>query len=191
MSTKGDKTRSFIRAQARRLFAAKGYSNVTMQDICEACDLSRGGLYRHYVSTGEIFSAILTDDEKDAHNSLRHAIERKISAGVIFRTFLRDRIRKSTDPETSIENAVTEYAATDSKGRYMLRRRGETSIQILTKILEQGVKDGDFKCENPAAVAKHTLWMIEGMTKHSLLMPLTDAEIDEQIVFIEGLLSKE
>ncbi len=188
MSSKGDQTRLFIRTQSRKLFAARGYADVTMQDICQACDLSRGGLYRHYVSTGEIFCAILADDEKEAQDSLKHALERGIRASTIFRTFLRNRIQAAIDPETSIENAVTEFATQDSKGNYMLRHRGETSIEILTRIIGQGVADGDFSCQNPTAVAKHVLWMIEGMTKHSLLMPLSQTEIDEQIVLIEALL---
>ncbi len=189
MGNKGENTKSFIRAEARKLFAAKGYADVTMQDICVACSLSRGGLYRHYISTGEIFCAILADDERDAYQSLQHAIQRQIPASKIFRTFLRNRIRQATDVENSIENAVTEFAAQDSEGRYVLHHRGETSIEILTRIIEQGVADGDFDCTNPAAVAKHVLWMIEGMTKHSLIIPLTDTEIDEQIELIETLIN--
>ncbi len=190
MGVKGENTKSFIRAEARKLFAAKGYANVTMQDICIACDLSRGGLYRHYVSTGEIFCAILADDERDAFESLKHAQERQVPACKIFRKFLKNRIKQATDAEYSIENAVTEFAAQDSEGRYILRHRGETSIEILTKIIEQGIADGDFDCANPQAVAKHVLWMIEGITKHSLIMPLTEAEIDEQIELIEALINK-
>ncbi len=188
MSSRGDLTRALIKTQARKLFAAKGYANVTMQDICEACELSRGGLYRHYVSTGEIFCAILTDDEVAAFASLHEATERRVAASTIFRTFLQSRIRAVTDPEISIENAVAEFCAQDKKGHYMMCRRGETSIRILTKLIEQGTADGDFACEEPEALAKHVLFMIEGMSKHSLLMPLTQDEIDRQIALIEKLL---
>ncbi len=190
MSNRGDRTREMIKRQSRRLFAAKGFSGVTMQDICEACEISRGGLYRHYVSTGEIFCAILADDEKDAFDSLYRAMDEGISASVMFRTFLKSRIRTVTDPEISIENAVSEFYAQESKGHYILCRRGETSIQILTQMLRQGVADGDIKCEDPEAVAKHVLWVIEGMAKHSLLMPLTEKDIEDQIALIESLISK-
>lgn len=190
MSTKGDLTRAQIKQQARRLFAAKGFACVTMQDICEACDLSRGGLYRHYVSTGEIFCAILDDDEAAALESLRQATENHVPASTMFRTFLENRIRAVTDPTISIENAVAEFSAQDSKGHYFLCRRGENSIRILTHMLEQGIADGDFICRvgTPASIAKLVLWMIEGMAQHSLLMPLTDDEIAEQIALIEAML---
>ena len=51
MGIKGDKTKQFIKQQAKVLFADKGFKNVTMKDICEVTELSRGGLYRHYNST--------------------------------------------------------------------------------------------------------------------------------------------
>ncbi len=187
MSNRGDVTRNLIKQQARRLFAAHGFSGVTMQDICEACDLSRGGLYRHYVSTGEIFGAILSDDEAEALESLQRATENGTSASAMLRRFLRNRIRAVTDPERSIENAAAEFCAKDSKGSYFLRRRAETSIKILTDMIKRGISEGDFSCENPGAVAKHLLWLIEGMAKHSLLMPVSQEEIETQVSLAQTL----
>ena len=59
MPTKGEQTKQFIIDTSIMLFSEKGYSNVTMKDICEACNLSRGGLYRHFNSPKEIFISIL------------------------------------------------------------------------------------------------------------------------------------
>lgn len=67
MSLKGDKTRQIIREKAYQLFAQKGYKEVTMKDICELTGLSRGGLYRHYESTEQIFLEIIhafSDEQK-------------------------------------------------------------------------------------------------------------------------------
>ena len=58
MSLKGDKTKQDIREKAYQLFAEKGFKDVTMKDICELTGLSRGGLYRHYESTGQIYKII-------------------------------------------------------------------------------------------------------------------------------------
>lgn len=60
MSAKGDKTKELICSEAYKLFAEKGFKEVTMKDICEKTGLSRGGLYRHYSSTEEIFLISLT-----------------------------------------------------------------------------------------------------------------------------------
>ena len=54
MGKKGDATKAAIRNTALHLFIRKGFKDVTMKDICEAAGLSRGGLYMHYGSTGQI-----------------------------------------------------------------------------------------------------------------------------------------
>lgn len=56
MGQKGEATKTAIRKASLLLFVQKGFKDVTMKDICEAAGLSRGGLYMHYGSTGQIFA---------------------------------------------------------------------------------------------------------------------------------------
>ena len=62
MGEKGERTREKIRCKAYGLFAEKGFQAVTMTDICERTGLSRGGLYRYYSGTEQIFSEILSEE---------------------------------------------------------------------------------------------------------------------------------
>lgn len=41
----------------------KGFTAVTMSDLCDASGLSRGGLYRHFSSTKDVFVALRTSDK--------------------------------------------------------------------------------------------------------------------------------
>ena len=50
MGEKSLQKKKHILDTARRVFAEKGYKNVTMKDIVEACDISRGGLYLYFDS---------------------------------------------------------------------------------------------------------------------------------------------
>ena len=61
VNRRGEETRRHIKRNAYSLFAAKGFKQVTMKDICEAAKLSRGGLYCHYESTSQIFQEIIDD----------------------------------------------------------------------------------------------------------------------------------
>ena len=71
MNKRGQETREHIKKCACSLFAEKGFKQVTMKDICEVTQLSRGGLYCHYESTRQIFQEIIDemtskqDDEFD------------------------------------------------------------------------------------------------------------------------------
>ena len=45
MSDKSAQKKKYILETARNVFVEKGFKNVTMKDIVEACNISRGGLY--------------------------------------------------------------------------------------------------------------------------------------------------
>ena len=81
MSLKGEKTKQEIREKACQLFAEKGFKEVTMKDICELTGLSRGGLYRHYESTGQIFLEIVNAfsdrQKKEVLAKIQRRIDRK------------------------------------------------------------------------------------------------------------------
>ena len=56
MGEKSVQKRQYILETARKVFAEKGFKRVTMKDIVEACDISRGGLYLYFNSTEEVFA---------------------------------------------------------------------------------------------------------------------------------------
>ena len=81
MGEKAEKTKEKIRSEAYKLFAEKGFKEVTMTDICERTGLSRGGLYRHYAGTDEIFDEILSQE---------YEIEDRIRGGERAKAILED-----------------------------------------------------------------------------------------------------
>lgn len=55
MGNKSIQKKQYILGKAKGVFASKGFKSVTMQDIIDACQISRGGLYLYFESTKEIF----------------------------------------------------------------------------------------------------------------------------------------
>ncbi|MDC9588852.1 TetR/AcrR family transcriptional regulator [Xenorhabdus sp. XENO-10] len=53
------KTQRDIIKSSLNVFIRKGYSQVTMTDIINECGISRGGVYRYFQSTKEIFIALI------------------------------------------------------------------------------------------------------------------------------------
>ena len=53
MGEKSLKKKQYILSCARKVFEEKGFKDVTMKDIVEACEISRGGLYLYFESTKE------------------------------------------------------------------------------------------------------------------------------------------
>ncbi|MGN0453505.1 MAG: TetR/AcrR family transcriptional regulator [Ruminococcus sp.] len=188
MGLKGDASRTKILRKAQALFAGKGYSAVTMQDICRETGLSRGGLYRYFGSTEEIFKAIIENEQQRAMEILNWAKNREIAPKLMLTTFLKLMINTRVTSEMSFDNAVSEFAANSKEGKEILVKRALTSIEIITDMIESGCAVGEFNCENPRAVATHILWILEAMIKHHALIPLTQEVIDEQMKLIDKLL---
>ena len=189
MSVRGDLSRNKILAAARTLFAAKGFSAVTMQDICDSTNLSRGGLYRHYASTAEVFTAIINEEQKAALNALDAAKNRKISPDTVLFTFLKSRMNKLANSTSSIDNATAEFAACSEKGKALLIERARVSVEIITQILQLGVAEGYFKCDNCPDTALHIICLLEGVGKHNALIPLKKEDVDVQLEIIRQMLS--
>ena len=53
--------RTIISAQALRLFQERGYENVTDQDICDACEITKPTFYRYVPSKEELVLEVYDD----------------------------------------------------------------------------------------------------------------------------------
>ncbi len=99
MHTKGNATRTKIIERALQLFSVKGYYNTSINDIMEATDLTKGGLYGHFKSKEEIWYAVY---------------EKAVS---IWRARVFEGISKIEDPlkriEQLIDNDMTRYLGAD------------------------------------------------------------------------------
>lgn len=190
MSSKGDAAKARILRSAQALFSRKGYCAVTMQDICEDTGFSRGGLYRHYASTEDIFIDLLQAEQSTAHEELERARAIGVDPERILWHFLRARIRCLCQAQGSFDTAVSEFAANSEKGRQALANRARESVAILTELIEWGNWEGRFCCDRPKSTAEHILWLTEGMSRHSGLLPITEEDIQQQLPLIRRLLGQ-
>ena len=66
MGEKSVQKKRYILETARKVFVDKGFKRVTMKDIVEACDISRGGLYLYFDSTSQIFLEVIKMESEEA-----------------------------------------------------------------------------------------------------------------------------
>ena len=191
MSSKGDAARARILESAQALFSQKGYCAVSMQDICQAAGFSRGGLYRHYASTEEILIDIIRSEQQEAYQELQRAKALDVGPERIMRHFLRMRMRLVCDSARSFDVAVSEFAANSEAGRKALAERAAESIRVLTELIEWGNREGVYHCPCPQDTAKHLLWLTEGMSRHSGLLPVSEEDIQQQLELVKNLLGQQ
>lgn len=109
MNKRGQETRKHIKKCACALFAEKGFKQVTMKDICEAAQLSRGGLYCHYESTRQIFQEIMDDMMGRQDNEIDLRIKQNQSAVTILESILCKYENEMLDSQSSLSVAIYEY----------------------------------------------------------------------------------
>ena len=66
MGDKSVQKKKYILETARKVFMEKGFKKVTMKDIVEACNISRGGLYLYFDNTSQIFLEVLKLESQEA-----------------------------------------------------------------------------------------------------------------------------
>ena len=164
MGNKGQRTREMIRQRSYELFAAKGFKEVTMTDICNSTKLSRGGLYRHYSSTAEIFDEILSEE---------YAIDQRIIMGegaiIILDNMLSLIEDEIMEKELSLSLAIYEYASLGKEDFFI--RINKRAKARWTSLITYGIKTGEFKEVKLDQVVDLILYYYQGLRMWSRVVP--------------------
>ena len=151
MGEKGIKTKEKIRRQAYLLFAEKGFKAVTMTDICEKTGLSRGGLYRYYSGTEQIFSEILSEEYVIADR-----IERKENAKIILEDMLEAVKSEIMERELSLSLAIYEYANLGNEDFFT--RVHDRAKKRWISLLDYGIETKEFRAVDVEQVSDLILY---------------------------------
>ncbi len=173
---------------AERLFEEKGFTAVTMKDICAEAYISRGGLYRHYSSTSAVFAAIIEREQKRAFSSLERARDGEVSPDKILEVYLEHRMKSILNRKVGIDNAITEFASNGKNGREIAEKRGADCMKVVEELIRMGNKSGVYNCKDVKSSAKHICFTIEGMCKHSVIFPITEKDVEGQLKLIGKML---
>lgn len=171
MGEKAEKTREMIREEAYGLFADKGFQAVTMTDICEKTGLSRGGLYRYYSSTGEIFSEILSKESSTSHEMEEHK-----SAIAILEEMLRALEEEILARERSLSLAIYEYANLGNQQLFIsLNSRAK---KRWLRLIEYGMETGEFQQVDPEQVSDLIMYYYQGLRMWSRVIPFDQKQAE-------------
>ena len=192
MGKKGDETKKHIKEQAKLLFANKGFKEVTMKDICEATSLSRGGLYRHYDSTDQIFAEIISEFLDVQNNIFSESIEKGISASEILNEILNNYQLEMLDAKHSLSMAIYEYFSSKNiaENEHILLKRYQLSFDYWDKLVNYGISRGEFKSVDTKGIIDLILFSYQGIRMYSQLMPIQKETPISMIEQIKKLLLK-
>lgn len=154
---------------------------VTMTDICEKTGLSRGGLYRYYSGTEEIFSEIISKEYV-----ISDRIERKESATKILEDMLEAIWLEIMEKELSLSLAIYEYANIGNEDFFVTVN--DKAKRRWISLLQYGMDSGEFKNVDAQQVADLILYYYQGLRMWSRVVPFDKREADNYVNSIRQIL---
>lgn len=194
MSDKSAQKKKYIIETARQVFKEKGYKEVTMKDIVEACDISRGGLYLYFQSTGEIFEEVLKLEQEDTDDVFASSVPKQATPSDILALFLKEQKKELLSKKPSLNKAVYEYFFTGqvSSRDNFLKKQFDAAVYVIEKLIEAGVEEGEFYCEDPRGAARNVMYVLEGLKIASQTRGVNEAAVDREIMYVmQGLIAEE
>jgi len=183
MESKGTRTKSKICAASARLFSERGYKDVSMQDICDATGLSKGGVYRHFSNKAEILLELLKKEKK-----IEQQIEEGRSAVEILNHLIAPYYQDMIACKHSLAYALFEYAASEKE--IILDSTNSAERESWHRLVEYGIKTGEFNDINPDIVMDSFLYAYRGVMMWGRVLPFDTSTLEHILESVRFLLIK-
>ena len=186
MGEKSIQKKKYILETARKVFVEKGFKKVTMKDIVEACDISRGGLYLYFESTSQIFQEVMRLESEETDDVFSDKITEDATAADILMLFLQEQKKELLRREDTLTQAIYEYYFENPPGRKnnILKKQFDSAVKIIEKLIEIGVDNGEFYCEDCQGTARNSMFVLEGLKISAQTIGITAETVDREIEFI-------
>lgn len=186
MGDKSQQKREYILDCAREVFVEKGFRSVTMKDIVEACQISRGGLYLYFASTAEIFREVLHREKEAEDDVFGENIGEDASATEILLTFMKEQKKELLRKRGDLSVATYEFyfARGKEEKENLLKKQYDDGVMILTHLIEQGMANGEFYDVDSKVFAANIMLVIDGLKIASRTRRLTEGMVDIQFAHL-------
>lgn len=178
---------------AQELFITKGYDKTTIENVIKIAKIAKGTFYYYFKSKEELVDAIINRFMDESIKLIQSVIDnpnlsavQKLYKITTFKYNKDSRERKEIEKIQQIDNAqLFQKTLVEAILRF---------TPNLSKIVEQGVKEGTFKTEHPYEAAE-LMMLISQFLFENHLIPWKKSEItrktDAYTCFLEDLLGAE
>lgn len=191
MSEKTIQKRNLILESAKAVFVEQGFKNVTMKDIIEKCGISRGGLYLYFSSTKEIFLEVLKREASQDDDVFSDTLHEKTTAADVLYLFLKEQKKELFRKEDNLTVAIYEFFFEENEPDKTneLKKQFDKATRLVAKLIETGVEEGVFFCEDCMGAALNIMYTFEGMKIASKTMSIKEVTVDRVMDYLVSQLS--
>ena len=180
---------------ARTLFKQSGFKKTTMGDIARSLGKAKSSLYYYYPSKEDIFEAVLHAEMDELLDQVYQSISQASTSKEKLINYCRCRLNKLSqlcNLSDALKSEIAELhcVMTDLKSKF-----DTTHVELVKGILEEGVRNGEFKKLNADNIELVAYLMVSSF--RGLAMPLMvtgaasprlDLQIDSIVdIMVEGI----
>jgi AcrR family transcriptional regulator len=175
---------------SQRLVFTKGYEQMTIQDILDELQISKGAFYHYFESKGALLEALVERMAQEGMRMLLPIVEDpNLLALEKLQRFYNTAGRWKTDRKTFIlellrvwytdENAIVRQKEVAAAVKEVL--------PLLTRIVRQGVEEGTFKTSYPDQVGEVVLSLVTSVSDTMGGVLLSDEPAEIQLSRLESM----
>ena len=182
--------REYILEKSKDIFTKKGFTSVTMTDIIDACDISRGGLYLYFSSVDEIFIEMILSINAQKLNEAKTSVTEDKTFTELIDIYFEKQKNRILNIDSSLLMAMHQYRFThknDGDEMFFSEQFLNTKM-ILLELLNYGIHTNEIRIENTENLAVHIMLFIEGLSTLAATSTPSEEFIDSQIEFIKKLI---
>lgn len=190
MTKKGLEKRQLIIEKSFHVFRKKGFVLVTMQDIIDECGISRGGLYKYFANTSDIFIELLKSGSSKK-TIIEKEMEEKKGFVAIMEDFFKEQKWELLNLEETIRFATYEFFMTvkNEDTAQMIEENYENNVKLIKKLLKYGESRREIgKKENLNTIANQIVIWLEGLNLLAMVKKLDSKFMEEQFEYLLRIL---
>lgn len=132
-------------------------------------------------------------ESEEADDVFSDSIADDATAADILILFLREQKKELLRREDTLTQAIYEFYFQTQPVRKgnLLKRQFDSAVRIIEKLIETGVENGEFCCEDCRGMARNIMFVLEGLKISAQTIGITAEAVDREIHFILKMLGVE
>ena len=156
------KTKEILVDVARKLFAAKGFENTTMNDIAVASQKGRRTLYTYFKNKEEVYFAVIESELFQLADKLRLVAKKNASPDERLIEYIYTRMNAIKEVVNRNGNLKADFFKNAGQVELVRRQLDVREKMLLKSILSEGMEQKVFNIQDPEFVALMVHYALKG-----------------------------
>lgn len=160
---------------AEKVFAAKGFFHTTMNEIAQVAEFGMGTLYKFFKSKENLYFTLIDEKVEETNQLVKTELSQETSAIDRIKKVLRIQFEFIEQNRDFFRIYISErnrfeWTVKDDLGKEM-HEKMVTYIHLLSQVMRQGIKEGEFKRLGPMDMAYALVGIVNSFIFEWLISP--------------------